>query len=301
MELIGTRDATHYPVTIAVVAAERMLLRVSCRGGIPAATVAARLVRAFEALTSAHDTPADRLDVLPREERRHLLARAEGPTRALAGALSIPGRFAEQVARTPDAPAVESDGEVLTYGRLDAASDALAGRLREAGVRPGDTVALPLPRSVTMVVAQLAVLKAGGCCLPLDPGAPTGRLAALVGAADAKVAVAERDVQLPAGTQVLGTTGDPESTAPPPPSVHPEYAAYVMYTSGSTGSPRGSSPRIEPSWSWRPTAVSRAARTSACCCTARTPSTPRPTRPGFRCSTAARSCSRRPDPSHPIC
>ncbi|MFF1319817.1 amino acid adenylation domain-containing protein [Streptomyces chartreusis] len=239
VELVETRDATHYPVTIAVVAGERMLLRVGCRGGIPAATVGARLVRAFEALTSAHDTPADRLDVLPWEERRRLLAQAEGPTRAPAGALSIPGRFAEQVARTPDAPAVESDGELLTYARLDAASDALAGRLREAGVRPGDTVALPLPRSVAMVVAQLAVLKAGGCCLPLDPAAPAVRLAALVGAAGAKVAVADRELQLPAETRVLGTNGSPESAVPPPISVHPESAACVMYTSGSTGEPKG--------------------------------------------------------------
>ncbi|MFJ9747311.1 non-ribosomal peptide synthetase [Streptomyces chartreusis] len=238
VELTGTRDATHYPVTIAVVAAERMLLRVSCRGGIPAATVGARLVRAFEALTSAHGTPADRLDVLPREERRRLLAQAEGPTRALSVALSIPGRFAAQVARTPDAPALESDGEVLTYGRLDALSGALAGRLREAGVRPGDTVALPLPRSVAMVVAQLAVLKAGGCCLPLDPAAPAGRLAALLEAVGAKVAVTHGDVRLPTGIRTLEPS-DPETTTPPPSSVHPESAAYVMYTSGSTGEPKG--------------------------------------------------------------
>ncbi|MFG1667529.1 amino acid adenylation domain-containing protein [Streptomyces sp. Y7] len=238
VELVETRDATHYPVTIAVVAGERMLLRVSCRGSVPAATVGARLVRAFEALTSACDTPADRLDVLPREERRRLLALAEGPAREPSGDLGIPGRFAAQAARTPDAPAVESDGEVLTYGRLDAVSDALAGRLREAGVRPGDTVALPLARSVAMIVAQLAVLKAGGCCLPLDPGAPAGRLAALVGAAGARAAVAERDVQLPVEVPVLQPFG-PEAAALPAGSVHPESAAYVMYTSGSTGEPKG--------------------------------------------------------------
>ncbi|MDF3149412.1 condensation domain-containing protein, partial [Streptomyces sp. T21Q-yed] len=172
VELVETRDATHYPVTVAVVAGERMLLRISCRRGISAATVGTRLARAFEALTSAHGTPADRLDVLPQEERRQLLALAEGPVRPVAETLTIPGRFAGQVARTPDAPAVETDGEVLTYGGLDAASDRMTARLREAGVRPGDTVALPLVRSVSLVVAQLAVLKAGACCLPLDPAAP---------------------------------------------------------------------------------------------------------------------------------
>ncbi|MFI6015133.1 amino acid adenylation domain-containing protein [Streptomyces sp. NPDC051243] len=238
VELVGTRDATHYPVTVAVVAGERMLLRVSCRRGIPAATVAARLERAFEALTSAHGTPADRLDVLPREERRHLLHLAEGSVRPLPETLSITGRFAEQAARTPQAPAVESDGEVLTYGGLDAASDRLAGRLREAGVRPGDTVALPLARSVAMVVAQLAVLKAGACCLPLDPGAPAGRLAALVGAAGVGVAIATTDVRLPGHVRLLNP-GPADLAAPPTATVHPESAAYVMYTSGSTGEPKG--------------------------------------------------------------
>ncbi|KUL30329.1 non-ribosomal peptide synthetase [Streptomyces regalis] len=242
VELVETRDATHYPVTVAVVAGERMLLRISCRRGISAAAVGTRLARAFEALTSAHGTPADRLDVLPQEERRQLLALAEGPVRPVPGTLSIPGRFAEQVARTPDAPAVEADGEVLMYGALDAASDRLAARLREAGVRPGDTVALPLARSVSLVVAQLAVLKAGACCLPLDPGAPAGRLAVLVEQAGARVAVMAADVQLPDGIRALGVSGLDGTDAAAPPTttaVHPESAAYVMYTSGSTGEPKG--------------------------------------------------------------
>ncbi|MBT2676519.1 amino acid adenylation domain-containing protein, partial [Streptomyces sp. ISL-14] len=238
VELVETRDATHYPVTVAVVAGERMLLRISCRQGISAATVGARLARAFEALTSAHGTPADRLDVLPQEERRQLLALSEGPVRPVPEPPSIPGRFAEQVARTPDAPAVEADGEVLTYGGLDAASDRLAARLWEAGVRPGDTVALPLARSVSLVVAQLAVLKAGACCLPLDPAAPAGRAAALVEQAGARVAVTPPDVQLPDEVRRLGPE-DTDADAPPTVSVHPESAAYVMYTSGSTGEPKG--------------------------------------------------------------
>ncbi|MFE5918218.1 amino acid adenylation domain-containing protein [Streptomyces sp. NPDC056468] len=239
VELVETRDATHYPVTVAVVAGERMLLRVSCRRGISAPTIGARLAHALEALTCAHGTPADRLDVLPPPERRQLLALSDGPVRPAPETLSIPGRFAEQVARTPDAPAVESDGEVLTYGGLDAASHALAGRLRAAGVRPGDTVALPLARSMSMVVAQLAVLKAGACCLPLDPEAPAGRLAALVKAADARVAMVGTEVNLPDGVRTLDLR-EPDATAHPTTTpVQPESPACVMYTSGSTGEPKG--------------------------------------------------------------
>ncbi|MFH0520332.1 amino acid adenylation domain-containing protein [Streptomyces sp. M41] len=241
VELVETWDSTHYPVTVAVVAGERMLLRIGCRRGLSAATTAARLTRAFEALTSAQRTPADRLDVLPREEWRQLLTLAEGPIRPVPETRGIPARFARQVARTPDAPAVEADGEVLSYGGLDAASDRLAERLREAGVRPGDTVALPLARSVAMVVAQLAVLKAGACCLPLDPGAPEERLAALTRAARARVAVVDGSSRLPAAVRALSFAGT-EPAAPtttPPTTAHPESAAYVMYTSGSTGEPKG--------------------------------------------------------------
>ncbi|MFJ8534714.1 amino acid adenylation domain-containing protein [Streptomyces sp. NPDC093591] len=238
VELVETRDATHYPVTVAVVAGERMLLRISCRRGISAAAVGARLARAFEALTSAHGTPTDRLDVLPEEERRQLLALAEGPVRPAPEPSSITRRFAEQATRTPGAPAVEADGEVLTYGGLDAASDRLAARLWAAGVRPGDTVALPLARSVSLVVAQLAVLKAGACCLPLDPAAPAGRRAALVGQAGARVAVTMPDVQLPDGVRRLDPEGS-AADAPPTVSSHSESAACVMYTSGSTGEPKG--------------------------------------------------------------
>ncbi|MGW1955390.1 non-ribosomal peptide synthetase [Streptomyces sp. NPDC001920] len=241
VELVETRDATHYPVTVAVVAGERMLLRVGCRRGVPAAAVAARLAGAFEALTSARGTPADRLDVLPSQERELLRALAEGPARPVPRAAGIPARFAEQVARTPDAPAVEADGEVLTYAGLDAASDRLAGRLREAGVRPGDTVGLPLGRSVGMVVAQLAVLKAGACCLPLDPAAPAGRLAVLTDRARVRLAVTSEAVRLPEGVTALGLAGGgaPAAATAGPAAVHPEAAAYVMYTSGSTGEPKG--------------------------------------------------------------
>ncbi|MFJ6461643.1 amino acid adenylation domain-containing protein [Streptomyces sp. NPDC091387] len=243
VRLAKVTDATHYPVTIAAVAEDRLLLSVSCRRGISAAAVTGRLAHVLEQLARSPRTPVDDVDALPVAERHALLALADGPARAPAAPATVTGRFAAQAALTPDAPAVDADGEILSYARLDAASDELAGRLVRAGVAPGRTVGLLLPRSASMVVAQLAVLKAGACWLPLDPAHPPERLAQLLAAAAPVLVVTARErsaaTRLPAGTAVLDVT---EESGPAPfdgVTVHPGAAACVLYTSGSTGEPKG--------------------------------------------------------------
>ncbi|WPO71414.1 amino acid adenylation domain-containing protein [Streptomyces sp. KN37] len=242
VRVTDVRDATHYPVTLAVVAGERLFLSVGCRHGLDAAVVAARVVRAFEQLAGDLATPVDRIDVLPEEEHRRLLARSAGaPAAPLPGPATVTGRFAAQAARTPDAPAVESGDDVLTYAALAAESDRLARRLTAAGVAPGSTVALLLSRSPSLVVAQLAVLKAGACWLPLDPAQPAERLARLLDGASAGLVLTEGEpsVPLPAGVRPMAVRGrSPESAAPPAVAPHPEAPACVMYTSGSSGEPK---------------------------------------------------------------
>ncbi|MEV0125849.1 amino acid adenylation domain-containing protein [Streptomyces sp. NPDC050703] len=236
------RDATHYPVTLAVVAGERMLLSVGCRYGLSAEAVTARVVRAFEQLAGDPAAPADRIDVLPGAEHRELLARAAGaPAAAPPGPATVTARFAAQAARTPDAPAVESGDEVLTYADLDAAADRLARRLVAAGVARGATVALLLPRSASLVVAQLAVLKAGACWLPLDPAQPGERVRRLLGAASAGLVVSrgEPSLELPVGVRHVDLAAESPEAAGLVDRSHPEAPACVMYTSGSSGEPKG--------------------------------------------------------------
>ncbi|MEZ0115423.1 amino acid adenylation domain-containing protein/FkbM family methyltransferase [Catenulispora sp. EB89] len=156
--------------------------------------------------------------------------------------------FEEVCARTPDAVAVTHDGIALTYRELDERANRWAHVLREHGVGadgPDTLVALCLPRGAQIVVAMLAVLKAGGAYLPLDPGAPSDRLAFIL--ADSSPAVLVTDGDLLADLEMPGlarieradlAAADRPST-PVPGRSRPSDLAYVIYTSGSTGEPKG--------------------------------------------------------------
>ncbi|HYW08528.1 MAG TPA: amino acid adenylation domain-containing protein [Longimicrobium sp.] len=155
--------------------------------------------------------------------------------------------FATAAARTPAAVAVEFGGERVTYAELDARANRLARRLRRLGVGPDERVALALERSVGMTVAVLAVLKAGGCYVPADPAYPAERIAHMLGDSRAAVLVTTSALaaRLPTGASaVLAVDADAdliarEDPASPDARVDAENLAYVLYTSGSTGLPKG--------------------------------------------------------------
>jgi amino acid adenylation domain-containing protein len=225
LRLTGVRDATHYPLTITIVAGPRLWLRLGYRADLltraETEAIAARLTRAFEVLAGGGD--AREAGALPEAETYRLLVTWNGTARAGSPAGSVHERFAAQAARTPDAVAVEHGGLTLTYAELDARAGEVAARL---DLTPETRVAVLMERSPELVVAQLAVLKAGGCYVPLDPGQPGTRLAWLLRDSGARV--------------VLRSLDDAPAEAPAPTGpVHPHAAAYVMYTSGSTGAPKG--------------------------------------------------------------
>ncbi len=154
--------------------------------------------------------------------------------------------FAEQAARRPDAVAVSSGAERLTYAELAARSTALARRLRAVGVRPETPVGMCVGRSADLVVAVLGILEAGGAYVPLDPTYPAERLAFVIEDSAAPVVVTQRALRdrLPAGgrTVLVEETAWPAETADSdvtPVSGRPDSAAYIIYTSGSTGRPKG--------------------------------------------------------------
>lgn len=151
-----------------------------------------------------------------------------------------------QVERTPDAPAVRFEGRQLTYRELDRWSNAVAARLQQAGVGPDRCVGVCMERSLELVVALLATLKAGGAYLPLDPGYPRERLAFIVGDAEVPALITTmrlRDALGLDAPHVLLLEGDaPDAQSAPAPldkQVRPQNLAYNIYTSGSTGLPKG--------------------------------------------------------------
>ncbi|MEV0088225.1 non-ribosomal peptide synthase/polyketide synthase [Saccharopolyspora sp. NPDC050642] len=208
-----------------------------------------RLLRLLDRASADADRPLHELDVLAAAERHRLLHEWNGG-QAAPGAV-VPDLFEAQAARTPDAVAVLCDGTAVTYAELNARANRLARCLVEKGAGPETAVGLAIPRSVEMVVALLAVLKAGAAYVPLDPAYPADRLAFMVADSAPVLLLARSDVeqQFATGRMVLDEPGvvealaryagtdltDAERNGP----LDPANPAYVMYTSGSTGTPKG--------------------------------------------------------------
>ncbi len=188
-----------------------------------------------------------RLPLLTGPERRQLLVewndtRAEYPLDQCLHEL-----FEAQVERTPDAVAVLSKEQQLTYGKLNARANQLARHLRARGVAPEQPVALYLERSVEMIVGLLGILKAGGAYVPLDPATPKERLAVLLvdSAAWGVVTQSSLAIDLPESgpERVLLDSDWPvislESRHNLSGGISAANLAYVIYTSGTTGQPKG--------------------------------------------------------------
>ncbi len=159
---------------------------------------------------------------------------------------SLHGHFEAWAQRTPDAPAVDFLGEVVSYRQLNARAELVAGWMRERGLGPETPVAVCLPRGPDQVAAALGALKAGGAYLPLDPNLPPQRLAFILDDARAPFLVTTRELQdaleisAPFTLFLEEVPADATlSSAPPPAAVSSRQLAYLIYTSGSTGRPKG--------------------------------------------------------------
>jgi myxalamid-type nonribosomal peptide synthetase MxaA len=210
---------------------------------------AAYFMTLLQAMSSCDEqcSSIGRLDIMPSSERT-LVVQLFNETRTAFPHRPIQELFEEQVTRTPQAIAALYEGQSLTYAELDRQASALRRRLCRHGVKSGDYVPVVMSRSLVMLVAQLAVLKSGGVYVPVDPELPIERQLFIARDCGARVIVADKAragafAQLDASwidcsqsdtasylsDEPAGSSAT--STGSPP--------AYVMYTSGSTGVPKG--------------------------------------------------------------
>ncbi|RKH14651.1 amino acid adenylation domain-containing protein [Corallococcus sp. CA053C] len=202
----------------------------------------------LEGIVAQPDLSISSLPLLPEGERHRVLKAWNDTAVTHPAEATLTSLIEAQVARTPDAVALEFEGTRLTYRELDARANQLAHALRKHGVGPEVRVGLCVERSLEMVVGLLGTLKAGGAYVPLDPGYPQERLGWMLEDARPPVLLVQERLlsRLPPspGTQVVSLdTGwaeiAREPTTAPAPLATPDALAYIIFTSGSTGRPKG--------------------------------------------------------------
>ncbi|MCB5182200.1 amino acid adenylation domain-containing protein [Streptomyces antimicrobicus] len=256
MRVVGLdgQDANHYPFSLAAVPGPRLHLRLSYRPDLFAQetieALGTRLEHLLRLVVEDPERPVGRLDVLTGPERERIARWSAG--RTAPEPLTLPALFEARAAASPAATAVAAETGEIDYADLNARANRLARELAARGAGPETVVALVLPKSVEIVVARLAVLKAGAAYLPVDPGYPADRIAYMLQDARPGLVVTLTGTDLPAvGAPVLrlddpavaasvadrpaGDLTDTDRTAP----LDVRHPAYVIYTSGSTGRPKG--------------------------------------------------------------
>ncbi|MGW4650750.1 amino acid adenylation domain-containing protein [Kitasatospora sp. NPDC004289] len=260
---VFTQERTNYPLSVSIEdVGEGFGLTVDAVAPIDAQAVGLLLNTAVEnlvpsletALAGGPDLPLNAVDILDAAASRKVLTEWND-TAATVPSLTMPELFAAHVDRAPEAPAILTDSGDISYAELDARANRLARLLVGRGVGPESLVAVCMERGAELMVALLAVLKAGGAYLPLDPEYPVERIAYMLADSGAVTVLASADCvpRLPeqpstpvlvidepatvANLAALSPTGlaDADRLAP----LMLTHPAYVIYTSGSTGRPKG--------------------------------------------------------------
>ncbi|MFE9338017.1 amino acid adenylation domain-containing protein [Streptomyces sp. NPDC007063] len=216
------------------------------------------VVRVLRCLAQQPHTAARDVALLDDGERETVLRRFNDTARPYPSGSTVHALFREQARRAPQAPAVTWQDRTLSYAELDACADRLADALLAAGARPGDRIGLHTGRTPELLVGALGILKAGGAYLPLDTGYPAERTEWLLADSAVRLLVAAADrpaafafsgtvldpwcgAELP-GHRIPGSgegTGDPGEPGRPGDLGEPGDLAYICYTSGTTGHPKG--------------------------------------------------------------
>ncbi|MCC8538929.1 amino acid adenylation domain-containing protein [Xanthomonas codiaei] len=247
VQALGSSERTNYPLTLNVDdLGEQFALTVQAVAEIGATRICNYLMTALhrlvDALDHAPDLALQDLCVLPDAERACILQTFNATARDYPRAQTIHALFEQQAAQCPDALAVIDGTREYSYATLNRCANRLAHQLMENGVGPGDHVAICLNRSFDLVMAQLAINKCAAAYLPLDRQAPQQRLQQMLQDSGARWVISCSTQTLPDGVgrldlDVLDLSGVAEHD--PQLAQSSTDVAYLMYTSGSTGQPKG--------------------------------------------------------------
>jgi surfactin family lipopeptide synthetase C len=246
-------DRTNFPLTLLVVPGTELALKLSYDTARFGADSVRRLLRNFrgllEQIAATPNARVSDLDCLSRDESE--LLRKVNKT-AIDWDLETPlhGRIEAQVQRTPDAVAliVAQTGREITYGELNCRANQVAHLLVKRGVCPDEPVGIYMERSAELVIALLATLKSGAAYVPLEPSYPAGRIALMLQDTSPRVILTQTHLTAAlTGANAANVIAldaptarfDEEPGCNPQVPVAPENLAYIVYTSGSTGQPKG--------------------------------------------------------------
>lgn len=246
---LSSRDETHYPLTLVVNQGSRLSIGYGYAkdriGDAAVAQIAARLEQILQALTAPGAESLGALDPVPQEQLR-ALRDLGAPGQAPPGSGDICRLLDEQARRQPDAEALVFGDLRLSYAQLHQRANRLAHGLIGLGVGPDTRVGVATERSADTVIGMLAVLKAGGVYVPLDPDYPQERLAYMIEDSGIALLLTQSALQdrIPAAPSlrrlsidVLAFSSEPDQA--PQRTIHGDSLAYLIYTSGSTGRPKG--------------------------------------------------------------
>ncbi|HVQ98212.1 MAG TPA: amino acid adenylation domain-containing protein, partial [Mycobacterium sp.] len=230
----GLESLSHFPVTLAVHMADGELVVLmelldGALGAVTAAALGRRVLTTAERLLSLWDWRVGDVSVLFENEAA-LLHAVDQPGRSPCGVPAIHTRFTAVAETVPDEIAVSWAGGAMSYRQLDTAADRLAAALLARGAGAETPVAIQLPRGPHYVVAMLATLKTGAMCVPLEPGMPVERVASILRQSGATIIVDD---------DLLTSVDQLPPDVFRPVDVAAEQAAYVVFTSGTTGEPKG--------------------------------------------------------------
>lgn len=263
VRFLGASERTEFPFTLYIDDwGDQLWLKVQVDSRVDPNRVCAWMTTALKNLVEViENNPLAALpsiDILPSDERHKLLIDWSQSRTSFSDEICIHELFEASVRQFPGADAIVHHAETLSYARLNELANQLARYLRDLAVGPGRRVALCVERGFDMVIAMLAILKAGGSYVPLDPAYPTDRLEYMLRDSDPAVLLTQRKVQARVSDrlrsvateltvpliemdvgQVLWANRPTSNLDRGTIGLNASHLAYIMYTSGSTGTPKG--------------------------------------------------------------